>query len=361
MIKVDNSAKRRIFTESKTQKVLSLKAQIEKKIETLEANRTYNYDKALCKFEKELNSKNLSVFKFKNAIELKIDELLQPQQQLSESFKRELQKLKKSLYLILVGDISQIRFFIKQLRDNGSLLIHLYCDETNHPKSNDYKKFQEIFEDLYKKELSNHSIKKSFFEMFEDINVCPYCNRNFINPIYKKTKIGCDNETQSPDIEHFFPKSMYPFLSLSISNLLPSCSFCNKIKSNVDTFNNCKSPYEIDNKIDFLFEFNQDAQDINKRNVTVKTKLNNSEILHLENLYNEVHLHYINDIYFDVFSHPEKYLNELSSTLKADESEQRKWYKSFFRNYADEADFNKHPLSKLTKDLFNHLNSVKQT
>lgn len=356
MVKVDNSAKRRIFTESKTQDAVSLKVKIEQAIENLEVNGTYNYDEVLGKFENEKDSNQLSVFKFKNAIESKIDELLQPQQKLSEPFKQELRELKKSLYLILTGNISQIRLFIETLRQNKSLLIHFYCDEVNHPKSNDYKKFQEAFENLYKKELSNNSIKKSFFEMFKDINVYPYCNRNFINPIYKKTKVGCDNETQSPDIEHFFPKSMYPFLSLSISNLLPSCSFCNKIKSNVDTFNNCKSPYEIDNKIDFLFEFNQDAQDINKRNVTVKTMLKNAEILHLENLYNEVHLHYINDIYFDVFSHPEKYLNDLSSILKGDKSEQRKWYKSFFRNYADEADFNKHPLSKLTKDLFNHLN-----
>ncbi len=359
MVKVDNSVQRRIFTEAKTQDIVSLKVKIEQAIENVEASGTYNYDEVLGKFENEKGSNQLSVFKFKKAITSEINILLRTRQ-LSEPFKQELRELKNSLYLILVGDILQIRLFIKTLHQNKSLLIHRHC-EKNHPKSANYKKFQKRFEDLYVKELSGNSLKKSFFEMFEDINVCPYCNRNFINPIYKKTKVGCDNETQSPDIEHFFPKSMYPFLSLSISNLLPSCSFCNKIKSNVDTYEDCKSPYEIDNTKDFLFEFNQDSQDINKRNIIVKTMLKNAEILHLDNFYSEVHSRYINDIYLDVFSHPEKYLDDISKTLGVDESEHKKWYKSFFRNYVDEADFNKHPLSKLTKDLFNHLNSVKKT
>ncbi len=74
------------------------------------------------------------------------------------------------------------------------------------------------------------------------MNVCSYCNRNFINPIYKEEKVGQDNSKQAPDIEHFFPKSIYPLFSLSISNLLPSCTFCNKVKSDVDTLDNTISP-----------------------------------------------------------------------------------------------------------------------
>lgn len=357
MVKVDNSVQRRIFTEAKTQDIVSLKVKIEQAIENVEASGTYNYDEVLGKFENEKGSNQLSVFKFKKAITSEINILLRTRQ-LSEPFKQELRELKNSLYLILVGDILQIRLFIKTLHQNKSLLIHRHC-EKNHPKSANYKKFQKRFEDLYVKELSGNSLKKSFFEMFEDINVCPYCNRNFINPIYKKTKVGCDNEIQSPDIEHFFPKSMYPFLSLSISNLLPSCSFCNKIKSNVDTYEDCRSPYEIDNKQDFIFAFPQDLQNINKRKITLNTKFKNSEILHLENFYSEVHSQYINEVYFDVFSHPKQYLDELSIILRKDESEQKKWYKKFFRNYADEADFNKYPLSKLTKDLYDHLKSNK--
>jgi len=91
---------------------------------------------------------------------------------------------------------------------------------------------------------------------------------------------------------------MYPFLSLSISNLLPSCSFCNKIKSNVDTLENCISPYE--DKQDFKFKFTLDSSNISRHKIKLITKSDNSKILHLENLYAEVHEDYINNIYLDV-------------------------------------------------------------
>ena len=136
------------------------------------------------------------------------------------------------------------------------------------------------------------------------VNVCPYCNRNFINPIYKENSVGTDNKNQSPDIEHFFPKSIYPFLSLSISNLLPSCAFCNKIKSDVDTFqHNCLSPYEIKNS-DFRFDFSLELNQVKEVKLISKTDCKNSEILHLESLYNEVHSKYINDIFKDVLKYP---------------------------------------------------------
>lgn len=51
--------------------------------------------------------------------------------------------------------------------------------------------------------------------------VCPYCNRNYITPLYsKKGKVRAD-------LDHFFPKHKYPYLSLSLFNLVPSCRFCN--------------------------------------------------------------------------------------------------------------------------------------
>ena len=39
-----------------------------------------------------------------------------------------------------------------------------------------------------------------------------------------------------PQIEHFFPKSVYPFFSCSIYNMIPGCSICNSKKSSVDTY-----------------------------------------------------------------------------------------------------------------------------
>ena len=152
---------------------------------------------------------------------------------------------------------------------------------------------------------------------------------HYVNPIYKENSVGADNKNQSPDIEHFFPKSIYPFLSLSISNLLPSCTFCNKIKSDVDTYkHNCLSPYEVKNS-DFKFDFSLELNQVKKVKLTSKPDCKNSEILHLESLYNEVHSKYksflnrIKDV--DIDSIMEAYYGDIESTIKyTDENDELK-------------------------------------
>ncbi|MBU0924084.1 hypothetical protein KKG81_04305 [bacterium] len=59
-----------------------------------------------------------------------------------------------------------------------------------------------------------------------DITVCPYCNRNYIFN-FKKTK----SLNTIAQLDHFFDKSTYPYFSVSIFNLVPSCQTCNQRKS----------------------------------------------------------------------------------------------------------------------------------
>lgn len=53
------------------------------------------------------------------------------------------------------------------------------------------------------------------------MRVCPYCNRNYITPIYSH------NGKARAELDHFFSKARYPYLSLSIYNLVPACAYCN--------------------------------------------------------------------------------------------------------------------------------------
>lgn len=349
MISVDNSAEKRVFSNSDKKDVLNLKQKVIKKIEEIET-RTKNYND-LAIFETEKYSDNISVFKFKKLIDKQITNLLESK--LTDTFKDELRVLKNDLYLLLIADIDTIKNYLKSKVSSTSLLIH---QGDKKLKSSDFKKYQKKFEDLYEKQLSgNEKLKKQFFNLFENINVCPYCNRNFVNPIYKRNRVGNDNGKWSPDIEHFFPKSIYPFLSLSISNLLPSCAFCNKIKSDVDTFkHNCLSPYEIKNS-DFRFDFSLDTNQVKKVKLISKTDSKNSEILHLESLYNEVHSKYINDIFENDLKYTQKNKDFLNTFKILTEDD----YKKVFRNYYKEEDFNKHPLSKMTKDLYNQISNLK--
>lgn len=58
-----------------------------------------------------------------------------------------------------------------------------------------------------------------------NINVCPYCNRQYINPV----TINNNNKIYLGDIDHILPKSIYVLFQLSFFNLLPVCKVCNQL------------------------------------------------------------------------------------------------------------------------------------
>lgn len=57
-----------------------------------------------------------------------------------------------------------------------------------------------------------------------DVRICPFCNR-----IYTTT---LSDGGIRPAFDHFYPKSVYPYLAVSLFNLIPICDICNKSKSN---------------------------------------------------------------------------------------------------------------------------------
>ena len=56
------------------------------------------------------------------------------------------------------------------------------------------------------------------------VKVCPYCNRMYTTTLYGKKRVR-------PDFDHFYPQSRYPYLAVSLFNLIPSCNVCNRAKS----------------------------------------------------------------------------------------------------------------------------------
>ena len=63
------------------------------------------------------------------------------------------------------------------------------------------------------------------FTRLLNIDVCPYCNRQYIFTI--------NNGDGRPQIDHYYPQSDYPYLSCSIYNFIPSCSHCNLQKGDI--------------------------------------------------------------------------------------------------------------------------------
>lgn len=85
-----------------------------------------------------------------------------------------------------------------------------------------------------------------------DSHICPYCYRSYIGVV--ETEDGSKSIT--PDLDHFYPKSRYPFLAVTLSNLVPSCLFCNqRAKNDADFYKtSIYPPNEIFNEIEFDFD-----------------------------------------------------------------------------------------------------------
>lgn len=81
---------------------------------------------------------------------------------------------------------------------------------------NGYENIADAYEEFTKTDFSR--------EWPEVIGVdsCPYCNRTYIYTI--------PHEKIRPDYDHYFPKSRYPYLCVSMFNLVPSCKQCNQHK-----------------------------------------------------------------------------------------------------------------------------------
>lgn len=59
-----------------------------------------------------------------------------------------------------------------------------------------------------------------------NIRVCPYCNAQYI-PYYEYN----NKKYRTSELDHVLPKSIYPLFSMSLMNLIPSCSACNGMKN----------------------------------------------------------------------------------------------------------------------------------
>lgn len=70
-----------------------------------------------------------------------------------------------------------------------------------------------------------------------NVSVCPYCNRQYIFTVAEHEERQRDGNVTCyvrPELDHFYPKDIYPYLSCNLYNLIPSCSVCNHAKSDTD-------------------------------------------------------------------------------------------------------------------------------
>lgn len=122
------------------------------------------------------------------------------------------------------------------------------------------------------------------------LNVCPYCDRQFITILET-------NKKYRPQLDHFIPKSRLPFFAISLFNLIPSCGICNSsIKTSVNFIPLTKEEFLLfdSNEIDVKYTTISPYSKIMKK--YIKEKLFKFDILP-EKKYIKVHRLRVN--YFD--------------------------------------------------------------
>ena len=70
------------------------------------------------------------------------------------------------------------------------------------------------------------------------LRICPYCHASQVNFHVARAKgqRGAKAFRMRPPLDHYLPKSAYPYLAVSLSNLIPSCAQCNSgVKTASDT------------------------------------------------------------------------------------------------------------------------------
>jgi len=250
---------------------------------------------------------------------------------------------------------------IENLLIATTLQLKNYIDFFKNKFSSSLQEGTELYKilryDIFEKEYKNWGNRTKEYSAYDfvqtlDLKSCPYCNRN-----YTFTVVNKDGKMR-PQIDHFYPKSKYPFLAMSFFNLIPSCPSCNHTKSD-DFIEDLINPYEIQES-DFKFTYTPSSIDF--ANVE-KEKYNfdsfdievfgneaNRKTFKLDELYKQ-HKDIVLELLVKKAYYPQSYIYELSSFgFSEDEI-----YRYLFANYKQDEDLHKRPLSKLIKDISQEL------
>ena len=194
------------------------------------------------------------------------------------------------------------------------------------------------------------------------VTTCPYCNRSYI---FTSSKKGT-----RPQYDHYFPKSKYPYLALSMYNLIPCCSICNGLKHDVDT---CHTPIVYPYKDSYGRQVSFEAASRESDDITallgaaekyqikikyaegidpeLKRKIEQAvSLFKLEDLYSK-HSDYVRDILRTAYIYNDDYFEGLVAQY-GDLFRSKQDARDFvFFNYLDEPDWGKRVLAKLTHDI----------
>lgn len=209
-----------------------------------------------------------------------------------------------------------------------------------------------VIADLRQNGFHNSLLKKMkiwtpyVFAMYLDVRVCPYCNRQYITTLLTE-----DAKTRA-DIDHFKPKRKYPWLALSLYNMVLSCKTCNSaFKGTSDTAWN---PYtsNIAKNFRFVSDLNCEGDDL----ISVKIDDNQDET---EQYFNDFKIREVMQNHADVvkkykqkkLAYNNEYLDSVLQNTQNLFNNKEEMKAAIFGYIPHEEDIDKVALGKLHYDL----------
>lgn len=230
-----------------------------------------------------------------------------------------------------------------------------------------FGKFSQAESEKLTKEIFRYdtfSTRKSAYDILrmEKVSVCPYCNRQYVFTLD-------DNEVR-PQFDHYYPKSIYPYLAVSIFNLIPSCSICNQAKSTLDTYDypilypfeeefGDEVRFDIDsNDIKYLhgmtdnFDISIQFEEVDS--LKMKKIKRQNERLHLMELYDK-HKDYVKDIAWNHHINSDDRIDEIMKKFPGMFLTKEDVISALYMNDVRKEKLGKRPLAKLTRDIYREL------
>lgn len=207
-----------------------------------------------------------------------------------------------------------------------------------------------------------------------DIKVCPFCNREYIFKFEDKIK---EKPRIIASLDHYYDKDTYPFLSVSIFNLIPCCHICNSKFKHTKNFYNQKHLHPYEDSFNEKAKFSQFFSNVNEENkkfsllskerisLTLKP-LNDKDIatqntidtFRLQTLYQE-HKDIVLELIQKREIYPDSYIDDLFHQYEGTLFKNREdVLRHITGGFIDDKDINKRPLSKLIKDISEELDLI---
>ncbi|MFF2589643.1 hypothetical protein ACFVSS_17460 [Peribacillus butanolivorans] len=283
---------------------------------------------------------------------------------------RFLRFLRKIRYQILLGTPQQHQKIILHIHKNYSLQLRkdIKKGKTKHSKASVLNNELKIVFNYNMFIRADNTDVWCAYELLNKISiqVCPYCNRQYITTLYT------ERQKTRAQLDHFFDKATYPYLAISLYNLVPSCAVCNSslkgqkkffvnthIHPYIDSFgDNYRFTFDLADNIESLItktgkiniRFRSDTKDPNFER---KAK-NNIKVFLLEQLYNE-HSTIVKETLQKHIWYSDEYAGSLLKSYPGVFNNKDEVLRMVFNSELEEGDFNHRPFSKLITDIAKEL------